>query len=80
MDVGKVYDSMRNDQLPKCRRMVDRFNVANRFDMVDDLRKKPRKVQVQLSGRTEAISVAGSRRDPKTLTPVQRKAPIELPS
>ena len=41
VDMGKVYGTVCNEQLPNSRLVVDRFHVAKQFnEVVDDLRKK----------------------------------------
>ncbi len=61
VDMGKVYGSVCNEQLPNSRLVVDRFHVAKQFnEVVDDLRKKNH-AEVQgpvVEGRAEAVSFA----------------------
>ena len=60
VDMGKVYGSVCNEQLPNSRLVVDRFHVAKQFnEVVDDLRKK-KHAEVQgriVEGRAEAVPV-----------------------
>jgi len=61
VDMGKVYGSVCNEQLPNSRLVVDRFHVAKQFnEVVDDLRKKNH-AEVQgpvVEGRAEAVPLA----------------------
>jgi transposase len=61
VDMGKVYGSVCNEQLPHSRLVVDRFHVAKQFnEVVDDLRKKNH-AEVQgpvVEGRAAAVPFA----------------------
>jgi transposase len=75
VDMGKVYGSVCNEQLPNSRLVVDRFHVAKQFnEVVDGLRKK-KHAEVQgpiVEGRTEAVPLVDVGVPPRSEGPQAR--------
>jgi transposase len=77
VDMGKVYGSVCNEQLPNSRLVVDRFHVAKQFnEVVDDLRKK-KHAEVQgpvVEGGAKAVPFADVGVPPRPERPEARTA------